>query len=145
MDKKRILPYSSILLLWGAVPFGLIGVITFSMPNFDPSGKMIYAYITYTLMMMVNTIVNVPYASLLGVMTEHTKGTNDLVIISVYRCLCRGNGDDCLNSSIIGTFQVDGLFRCPWFPVVGNYLCNYRGLLFHHDLCLDKGTLKTGC
>lgn len=57
-------------LLWGAIPFGLIGIITFSIPSLGPSGKLIYAYITYTLMMMVYTFVNVPYASLLGVMTD---------------------------------------------------------------------------
>lgn len=65
-------------LLWGAIPFGLIGIITFSMPNFGPSGKMIYAYITYTLMMMVYTLVNVPYASLLGVMTDKPKERTSL-------------------------------------------------------------------
>lgn len=57
-------------LLWGAVPFALIGIITFSMPGFGPGGKLVYAYITYTLMMMIYTVVNVPYASLLGVMTD---------------------------------------------------------------------------
>jgi len=60
-------------LLWGAVPFAIIGVLTFSTPNFGPSGKLIYAYITYTLMMIVYTAVNVPYSSLMGVMTSDTK------------------------------------------------------------------------
>ncbi|MFV0377825.1 MAG: MFS transporter [Mangrovibacterium sp.] len=65
-------------LLWGAIPFALIGIITFSMPNFGPSGKLIYAYITYTLMMMVYTFVNVPYASLLGVMTDNPRERTSL-------------------------------------------------------------------
>lgn len=65
-------------LLWGAIPFGLIGVITFSVPDVGTSGKLIYAYITYTLMMMVYTFVNVPYASLLGVMTDNTKERTSL-------------------------------------------------------------------
>lgn len=58
-------------LLWMAVPFGIIGVVLFTTPNLGEMGKLIYAYITYTLMMMVYTAINVPYASLLGVMTAN--------------------------------------------------------------------------
>ncbi|MGK9475320.1 MFS transporter [Melioribacter sp. OK-6-Me] len=58
-------------LLFGAVPFAILGIITFSTPDFSPSGKLIYAYVTYTLMMMVYTAVNVPYSSLMGVMTNN--------------------------------------------------------------------------
>ena len=59
-------------LLFVAVPFAIIGVLTFSTPDLGPTGKLIYAYITYTLMMMVYTAVNVPYAALMGVMTSDT-------------------------------------------------------------------------
>ncbi len=65
-------------LLWMAIPFAVVGVFTFTVPNFDPSGKLIYAYITYTLMMIVYTAVNVPYASLLGVMTSNIKERTSL-------------------------------------------------------------------
>ncbi|MFA9390248.1 MAG: MFS transporter [Prolixibacteraceae bacterium] len=58
-------------MLWIAVPFGIIGVVLFTTPNVGELGKLIYAYITYTLMMMVYTAINVPYASLLGVMTAN--------------------------------------------------------------------------
>ncbi len=57
-------------LLWVAVPFGIIGVLTFTTPGFDVQGKIIYAYVTYSLMMMVYTAINVPYASLMGVMSS---------------------------------------------------------------------------
>lgn len=56
-------------LLWVAFPFALMGVILFTTPNLGTGGKLVYAYITYTIMMMVYTAINVPYASLLGVMT----------------------------------------------------------------------------
>jgi len=65
-------------LLWVAIPFAIIGVLTFSTPDFGPSGKLIYAYITYTLMMMVYTAINVPYSSLMGVMTSDTKERTSL-------------------------------------------------------------------
>lgn len=59
-------------LLWVAVPFAVVAVLTFSTPDLGTIGKLIYAYITYTLMMMVYTAINVPYSSLMGVMTSDT-------------------------------------------------------------------------
>jgi GPH family glycoside/pentoside/hexuronide:cation symporter len=60
-------------LLWVAVPFALAGVLTFTAPSLSDSGKLVYAYITYTIMMMVYSAINVPYASLMGVMTGNIK------------------------------------------------------------------------
>jgi len=59
-------------LLFVAVPFAIIGILTFSSPDLSATGKIIYAYVTYTLMMMVYTAVNVPYAALMGVMSANT-------------------------------------------------------------------------
>lgn len=59
-------------LLWMALPFAVIGVLLFTTPDFGVNGKIIYAYVTYTLMMMAYTAINVPYASLLGVMTSNS-------------------------------------------------------------------------
>jgi GPH family glycoside/pentoside/hexuronide:cation symporter len=56
-------------LLWVSFPFAIIGVLLFTTPDLSLSGKIAYAYISYTLMMMAYTAINVPYASLLGVMT----------------------------------------------------------------------------
>lgn len=65
-------------LLWLAVPFGLIGVLTFFTPDWGPTAKLVYAYVTYSLMMMVYSAINVPYASLLGVMSPDPKERNTL-------------------------------------------------------------------
>ncbi len=56
-------------LLWVAVPFAAVGILTFMTPDLGMTGKLIYAYVTYTLMMMVYTGINVPYSSLMGVMS----------------------------------------------------------------------------
>jgi len=61
----RYRPY----LLFGAVPFGLFGVMVFAVPDFGPTGKLVWAYVTYTLAMLVYTAVNVPYGGLLGVIS----------------------------------------------------------------------------
>ena len=69
-------------LLWLAAPFGIIGVLTFVTPDWSPTGQLVYAYVTYSLMMMIYSAINVPYASLLGVMSPNPKERNTL---STYR------------------------------------------------------------
>lgn len=63
-------------LLFGAVPLGLIFALLFYTPEFGPVGKRIWAYTLYLLMMAVYTAVNVPYGSLLGVMTDDDNEKN---------------------------------------------------------------------
>lgn len=65
-------------LLYLALPFGLIGILTFLTPPFGETGKIVYAFITYALMMMVYSAINVPYASLLGVMSPNPADRNTL-------------------------------------------------------------------
>lgn len=69
-------------LLFLAIPFGLIGILTFTTPDLSDTGKLIYAYVTYSLMMMIYSAINVPYASLLGVMSPNPQARNTL---STYR------------------------------------------------------------
>lgn len=65
-------------LLWVAFPFAVIGVLTFTTPALDSSLKLIYAYVTYSLMMMIYSMINVPYAALMGVMTSDGKERTSL-------------------------------------------------------------------
>jgi GPH family glycoside/pentoside/hexuronide:cation symporter len=74
----RYRPY----LLWFAIPFAAMGAITFFVPELGNTGKLVYAYITYSLMMIVYSLINVPYASLLGVMSADSQERN---ILSSYR------------------------------------------------------------
>jgi GPH family glycoside/pentoside/hexuronide:cation symporter len=69
-------------LLWFAIPFGVVGVLTFTTPDFSPAGKLIYAYVTYTLLMMAYTVVNVPYSALMGVMTPNS---NERTVLASFR------------------------------------------------------------
>ena len=63
-------------LIFGAVPLGLIFALLLYTPDFGPSAKRVYAYTLYLLMMVVYTAVNVPYGSLLGVMTSDDNEKN---------------------------------------------------------------------
>src|SRR5271154_6236828 len=64
--------------IWDAAFDPFIGVLTFTTPAFGTGGKLIYAYVTYSLMMMIYSLINVPYASLLGVMTADRKERSTL-------------------------------------------------------------------
>lgn len=57
-------------LIYGALPLGIIFALLLYTPDFGLTGKRIYAYTLYLLMMAIYTAVNVPYGSLLGVMTD---------------------------------------------------------------------------
>ena len=63
-------------LIFGAIPFGLIFALLLFTPDLGPVGKRIWAYSFYLLMMACYTTVNVPYGSLLNVMTEDANERN---------------------------------------------------------------------
>ena len=63
-------------LIFGAIPLGLVFALLLYTPDLGPVGKRIYAYTLYLLMMAVYTAVNVPYGSLLGVMTSDDNEKN---------------------------------------------------------------------
>lgn len=60
-------------ILWMAVPYGVSGYLIFANPELSQSGKLLYAYATYTLMLFAYTGVNVPYSSLLGVLSPSSE------------------------------------------------------------------------
>lgn len=60
-------------LLWIAVPFGLGAVLMFTTPDLSMNGKIIYAWITYLVMSLIYTAINIPYCSVAGVITLNQK------------------------------------------------------------------------
>lgn len=57
-------------ILWMALPYSVLAVLTFTTPDLGQTGKVIYAGITYFLLMTVFTAINLPYSSLGAVMTS---------------------------------------------------------------------------
>jgi GPH family glycoside/pentoside/hexuronide:cation symporter len=98
-------------LLYLALPFAIVGVFTFFTPDLSMTGKLVYAYITYSLMMMVYSAINVPYASLLGVMSPIPKDRNTL---STFRMMF----------AFIGSFVALLLFE----PMANLFIGNTAGL-----------------
>jgi glycoside/pentoside/hexuronide:cation symporter, GPH family len=59
-------------ILWFMLPLAVAGVLTFTTPNLGSGAKIVYAYVTYGLLMFLYTAVNIPYTALLGVLTPNS-------------------------------------------------------------------------
>lgn len=69
-------------LLWVAIPFAVAGCLLFTTPTWGETGKLIWAYVTYILMTTVYSVINVPYAAMLCVVTPDS---DDRTVFSCYR------------------------------------------------------------
>ncbi len=69
-------------LLWLALPFAIISILAFTTPDFSDDNKIIYAFVTYTLLMIAYTAINIPYCALGGVLTADAK---ERVTVQSYR------------------------------------------------------------
>lgn len=76
-------------LLYGAIPFAILGILCFSTPLFDDSLKIIYAYATYVGLSLVYTTINIPYGALTAAMTRDNK---EIVSLTSIRMLCANFG-----------------------------------------------------
>lgn len=65
-------------ILWTSIPFGVMALLAFSTPNFSDTGKIIYALVTYILLVLVYSANNLPYAALSGVITGDMAERNSL-------------------------------------------------------------------
>jgi len=65
-------------ILWTAVPLGIIALLAFTTPDFSYKGKVIYAVVTYTLLLLFYAGNNLPYSALSGVITGDMGERNSL-------------------------------------------------------------------
>jgi GPH family glycoside/pentoside/hexuronide:cation symporter len=66
-------------LLFAALPMAAAGVLTYTTPNLGYDGKLLWAYGTYTMMMLIYTIINIPYSALSGVITARSQDRTTLI------------------------------------------------------------------
>ncbi|MBN2105001.1 MFS transporter, partial [bacterium] len=69
-------------LLWMAVPYGILACAMFITPELNQNMKVVYAYVTYILATMAYTAINIPYSSMMAVMTPNPK---ERTTLSQYR------------------------------------------------------------
>lgn len=105
----------------GLAPFlAVCGVFTFLTPDFGAVGKLVYAYITYTLLMMLYTAVNVPYSALMGVMSSSSL---ERTSASQYRFISAFIGQSIVSGAtlyLIGFFG-DGNDQAGWQWTIGSF------------------------
>ncbi len=59
-------------LVWMAIPMAATAILAFSTPSFGGTARIVYAYVTLTLMMVAYSAINIPYSALLGVLTSNS-------------------------------------------------------------------------
>lgn len=68
-------------LLWGALPMAATGVLAFTVPALAADMRLLWAYVTFSLMMLAYTVVSIPYSALSGVITAD--GQQRTVLVSL--------------------------------------------------------------
>ena len=66
-------------LLWAGLPMAAAGVLTYTTPDLNEGGKLIWAYGTFTIMMMAYTVLNIPYSALAGVISANSQERTTLI------------------------------------------------------------------
>ena len=74
---------------WGVIPMAIMTVLMFTTPNFNQMGKLIWAYLTYTLTSAAFTVTNVPYNALLPSLTDNYQERTTLTAIRM-TCMMLG-------------------------------------------------------
>lgn len=60
-------------LVWMAIPMAITAILTFTVPSYGGTGRIVYAYVTLSLMMVAYSAINIPYSALLGVLTPSSE------------------------------------------------------------------------
>jgi GPH family glycoside/pentoside/hexuronide:cation symporter len=68
-------------LLYGGFPLAAAGVLTFTTPELGAGGKLVWAYLSYSLLMLAYTVLSTPYSALSGVMTAQSQERTTLISI----------------------------------------------------------------
>jgi GPH family glycoside/pentoside/hexuronide:cation symporter len=85
-------------LLWMCLPLAASFLLTFTTPQFTITGKIIYAWVTYNLLMIFYTAINIPYSALSGVMTDDPL---DRTSLNSYRMALAQIGSLIVNASTL--------------------------------------------
>ena len=108
-------------LLFVAVPFAIVGFFTFTTPDLSPDGKLIYAYITYTFMMMVYTAINIPYASMLGVISRDSAERTSLASFRLFGGFTGGLFVTATANSLVEYFRVHANLASAYQKTISLY------------------------
>ena len=127
-------------ILRGIIPFTVAGIVLFITPDISETGKIIYAYVTYTVVMMVYTMVNVPYGALLGVISPHSDERTQL---ASYRFIGAFTGNIIVQGTLLAlvSFFGKGNDRLG-YPLAMTVFAVAAGALFFFTFISTKERVK---
>ena len=127
-------------ILWGILPFTIAGVVLFITPDISETGKIVYAYVTYTIVMMVYTMVNVPYGALLGVISPHS---DERTTLASYRFIGAFTGNIIVQGTLLAlvSFFGKGNDRLG-YPLAMTVFAVAAGVLFFFTFASTKERVK---
>ncbi|NFR37415.1 MFS transporter [Clostridium sporogenes] len=98
-------------ILWMAIPFGISTILLFSIPNIGESGKLVYVVMTYVLLNVIYTAINIPYGVLNSLMTQDQ---NERSEINIYRMFCSTAGSLCVSALVLPLVSLFGGGQEAW-------------------------------
>ncbi|WP_045858826.1 MFS transporter [Teredinibacter purpureus] len=116
-------------MLFGALPLGIVATLCFTTPDISDQNKVIYAYVTYFLVGMVYTILNIPYSSMLPVMTSDRDERNGLSSARLIGAYCAGLIVQFATLDLVGWFG-EGDDRLGFQMTMGLYSVIFAILLY---------------
>jgi GPH family glycoside/pentoside/hexuronide:cation symporter len=127
-------------ILWGIIPFTVSGIILFITPDLSETGKIIYAYVTYTVVMMVYTMVNVPYGALLGVISPNSE---ERTTLASYRFIGAFAGNIIVQGTLLYLVMFFGKGNDKvGYPLAMTVFAVAAGLLFFYTFISTKERVK---
>ena len=127
-------------ILWGIVPFTVSGIVLFITPDFGQTGKTIYAYLTYTVVMMVYTMVNVPYGALLGVISPNS---DERTTLASYRFIGAFTGNIIVQGTLLSLVKYFGKGNDRiGYPLAMTVFAVAAGALFFFTFASTKERVK---
>ncbi|MGG1217468.1 glycoside-pentoside-hexuronide (GPH):cation symporter [Priestia endophytica] len=113
--------------LIGAIPFGLLAILAFYVPDIGPVGKLVYAYFTYLGLSLAYTMVNIPLASILPSLTSNGQERTMLATVRIIFASIGATAVSALTLPMVRTFgngsQAQGFFwTIVIFAIVGTMM-----------------------
>ncbi|HZZ56474.1 MAG TPA: MFS transporter [Opitutaceae bacterium] len=121
--------------LWMCVPMAIAGVLTFTTPHLGPTGKLIWAIVTFNGLMLIYTAINIPYTALLGVITTNPL---DRTVLSSIKYIGAFAGGIFITVFLMNMVKPGGLLGASSeqsgyqmsFMIIGALACLSFGIMF---------------
>lgn len=105
--------------LLGAIPFGVLGILAFYVPDVGPAATLLYAYMTYMGLSIAYTMVNIPLASILPSLTSDPQERTMLATVRIIFSFIGATAVSVLTMPMVNTLgggsQAQGFF---WTMVI---------------------------